>query len=93
MTMLLRGDQGLQGGEGHAWQIDRGETFRVGARMVCGMAQSWCNTCAEFRQSGSNPRLPLGQWGGHGPIHELSGSPLASHKDGRNNTNLSRLWF
>lgn len=36
--MLVRGDKGWEGAEGHAWQRP-GETLRVGARTECGMAQ------------------------------------------------------
>lgn len=38
---VVRGDQGLEGGEGHSWQRCGGETFWVGVRMMCGIAQRW----------------------------------------------------
>ena len=47
--MLLRGDQGLQGGEGHAWQIE-GRHF--------GLGQEWC---VGWLGAGATPVLNSGR--------------------------------
>lgn len=92
---MLRGDQSLKGGEGHAWQRDRRETFQVGARMMCGMAQcwGWRGYCAEFRQGGSNPGCHLTSGATVGQSMTYPGLRLLTSKEGSNNTDHSGLWF
>lgn len=76
--MMVRGDQGLEGGEGRAWQRRRGEAFRLGQEWWWDSSEMEVTEqrVLESRQSTFTSQLPLVELGNHGPAHDLPAPPF-----------------